>query len=160
MLKDNLNFQRELRKYLIEVYGIDSLGFDGAYEIRNDEKSEVWTLMPPVVEVAKSDVKFNPTEGEIAYDGIFQINVPVTNDGAHRMYHARELNSKINVILVSNASEEHPFYAHPNQWKLVKVVDKVPPTKQEKKLYRREDCYALYRNFDVLGCGKPRGTSS
>ena len=51
------------------------------------------------------------------------------------------------------------FYAHPNEWNKVKIFDDTPKTKRGKKLYSREDNYALYRNFGILGCGEPRGVS-
>jgi len=155
LLKKGLEIQRELRKLLMEQYGLNSLNLNGALEIQN-EKGEIWTLTPPIIESTPRTVKYAPKEGEIKYDEDVKINIPLINDGAHRVALAKELGLEFTGIFISGAKEGFPYYVHPNGWDRVREVDDVPKTKQEKKFYTREDCYALYRNFDVLGCGKPR----
>jgi len=155
VLRKALKFQRELRTYLMEEHGIDSLHLNEAIEIVNED-GQLWTLTPPIIEVTRRDVNYVPKEGEIPYDDNVNILIPVINDGAHRVHTALTLGETFNGILISNVMEEYPFYAHPNEWDMVKVVDEVPKTKVEKKFYSRDNCYALYRNFGILGCGAPR----
>lgn len=157
VIKDNMQFQRDLRNELLDK-GIDTLRLDRGYELKN-EKGEIWTLMPPVIEVTKRDVRYVHQEGELKYEDIVKINIPIINDGMHRINLARELGKTFNAIYISGASEDYPFYAHPNEWSRIKEVDKVPSTKLEKKFYSKENCYGLYRDFGSLGCGAPRGTS-
>ena len=155
LLKENLKFQEDLRKHLQETEGIDTLLLDIGLEIVN-EVNEVWTLMPPIIEVTPRMVRYQPLEGELSYEETVKVQIPIINDGAHRVATARKLGMTFKGIFISGADERYPFYAHPNEWERVKLVDSVPKTKGEKKLYSREDCYGLYRNFGVLGCGKPR----
>ena len=156
IVRDNLDFQRGLRAELMHQYGIDPLHLTKAYEIRN-EAGEVWTLMPPVIEVAHRNVNYVPGAQELEYTDTFGIKIPIINDGAHRVYLAKEEGETFTGVYISGIPEEHPFYAHPNEWSRVKVVDSVPKTKEEKKLYSRDNCYQLYRDFGILGCGEPRG---
>lgn len=155
LLKNNLEFQRDLRKVLQETEGIDTLSLDMTLEIKNQD-GELWTLMPPIIEVTPRQVKYSPLEDEIRHEQIVKVQIPIINDGAHRVYLAREMGIPFRGVFISGVDERFPFYAHPNEWERVKLVDSVPKTKEEKKFYSREDCYALYRNFGVLGCGKPR----
>jgi hypothetical protein len=157
VIGENLQTQRDLRKAL-SSHGVDILHLEGAYEIKN-ERGHVWTLMPPVVEVAEREVFYVPQDGEIEYLDKVKLNVPIINDGMHRAFLARELGESFNAVYVSGALSDFPFYAHPNSWDKIKEVVEVPATKVEKKFYSREDCYGLYRDFGVLGCGAPRGTS-
>ena len=158
LLKKSLDFQRELRKQLMSEYGVDTLNLDCALELKN-EKGEIWTLTPPIIEVISRKVIYHPSDGEIKHTGAYSIKIPVINDGAHRIYLAREEGISFKGLFISNVAESHPFYAHPNEWNKVKIFDDTPKTKREKKLYSREDNYALYRNFGILGCGEPRGVS-
>ena len=157
-LRDGLQRQRDLRQTLLKEQGVDTLMLDGLLRLRNGEGQE-FGLMPPVVEVQKRRVKYVPGEGEINYDETVELIVPLINDGLHRFMLARELGRSVNVVYIVGSDSEFPFYAHPNSWSEVKLVDSVPKAKEEKKRYSREDCYALYRDFGVLGCGAPRGTS-
>lgn len=156
LLRAGLEFQRQLRAELLSKEGIDT--FDLAYGIRlsaDDGKEHL--LIPPVVEVTPRTVQFIPTKKEeLAFPDHVEIGIPVINDGAHRMFLAREVGENIRVIHISGADPNFPFYAHPNDWERIRVVDQVPANKREKKFYSREDCYALYRDFGVLGVGGPR----
>ncbi len=158
LLRSGLEFQRKLRKKLLEQDNIDTLHLTSAYELEN-EKKEIWTIMPPIIEVTQRVIKYQSKEHELTYDLPVNIKIPIINDGAHRVFIAREEGLSFKGIYISKILEEFPFYAHPNEWERVKIVETIPKTKEEKKFYSRENCYALYRNFDVLGCGKPRGTS-
>ena len=155
LLRSNLEFQRALREHLMSTQGIDTLNLEGALEILN-EKGELWTLTPPIIEVTPRLVRYQPKEGEIYYRDVVKVQIPIINDGAHRIALARELGILFRALFISGADENFPFYAHPNEWSRTKVVDFVPSDKRDKKFYSREDCYALYRDFGVLGCGAPR----
>lgn len=158
LLKKQMEVQRDLRRLLAEQ-GIDSLNLDRALEIKNDS-GKIWTLTPPIIEVTPRTVKYNQQQGEIDYSQrSSNINIPLICDGAHRVALARELNTSFTAVYISGVDENFPYYAHPNGWDMVNVVEEVPKTKEEKKFYRFLDCYALYRDFGVVGCGKPRHTS-
>ena len=157
LLGRNLAFQRELREHLLKIYDIDVLNLSGALELKNG--NEIWTLTPPIIESTQRTVQYQPQAGEISHPGNCRISIPIINDGLHRVYLAWQTTGTFKGIHISGALEEYPFYAHPNEWEKIKVLDELPKTKEEKKLYSREDCYALYRNFGILGCGAPRHTS-
>ncbi|MBW2997435.1 hypothetical protein KY349_03810 [Candidatus Woesearchaeota archaeon] len=155
LLRPQLKLQKDLRECLMKKHGIDLLHLEGALEIVN-EQGELWTLTPPIVEVTPRDVKYCAREGEIEYNDTARIQIPIINDGAHRVFTAIQAGETFHGVYITGADERFPFYAHPNEWSRIKIFDAMPTTKQEKKFYSRDDCYALYRNFDVLGCGKPR----
>ncbi len=156
LIASNLQFQRKLRENLL-TKGIDTLNLEKALEIQNGE--EIWTLTPPIIEVTPRTVQYIPQDGEINYSKTTELQIPTINDGCHRIKLAQDLGINVTCVFISGASREYPFYAHPNSWDEVKIVSQVPETKREKKLYMREDCYALYRNFGAIGCDKPRFTS-
>ncbi len=158
LLRKNLTFQEELREHLLKTYEIDSLNMTEALELKNG--NEIWTLTPPIIESTKRTVQYQAQPEEIAHLGTYKISIPIINDGLHRVYLALiQNNGAFTGIHISGALEEFPFYAHPNQWNQVNVLEELPKRKEEKKLYSRDDCYALYRNFGILGCGAPRHTS-
>ena len=156
-LKEGLQTQRDLRDALLDQHSIDTLALTELLRLRTEQGQE-FGLMPPVVELQTRRVRYAPAEGELTYDDVFEIKIPLVNDGLHRFMIAREVGSGINVIYVVGADPEFPFYAHPNSWSDVKLVDGVPKTKAEKKLYSRENNDLLYRDFGIFGCGAPRGT--
>ncbi|MFP4567623.1 MAG: hypothetical protein ACLFN8_01635 [Candidatus Woesearchaeota archaeon] len=157
LIEKNLKFQHELREHLMKNFGIDSLHLDAAYELKN-ENDEIWTITPPIIEITPRTVKYITHKSEIKYDDEVRIQIPIINDGAHRVYTALEQNETFTGVFISNPNKHFPFYAHPNSWTDVNVVQDTPATKEEKKFYSKENCYALYRNFGILGCGAPRGT--
>ncbi len=157
LIKENLDLQRELRSSLLSDHGLDSLNLDCALEISIDGGAKA-TLTPPIIEVTERKVSYVPQDGEIDYsDKAAKIKIPLICDGAHRVFLAKEKNEYFTGVNISGVNPEYPYYAHPNGWDKVNIVDTVPKTLEEKKFYRYEDCYALYRNFGVIGCGKPRG---
>lgn len=156
LLRSGIEQQRQLRKEFLEQHGIDTLALHGAVVYRTDEGTR--TLLPPIVEVQEEVVRYENTRGDTKYDAPFKVKISVINDGAHRVYLAREEKVFPTVCFITGALAEYPLYAFPNHWDDVKIVDAVPEKKEDKKLYRREDNYALYRNFDSVfeGCSKPR----
>ncbi|MBI4133495.1 hypothetical protein HY478_02680 [Candidatus Uhrbacteria bacterium] len=159
LLHKGLDFQEKLHGYLLREHGIDMLQLDGAVELHNRDTDQVWTLTPPIVEVTPRTVRFVAQEGEIQCDADVAIQIPIIMDGAHRVGLARRLGLPFASVFIAGADPRFPFYAHPNPWSMVCVVDEVPKHKREKKLYSREDCYGLYRDFGVIGCGGPRSPS-
>jgi len=155
LLKRGIKLQRELRTTLLDKYEIDTLNLDAAYEIEN-EKGEIWGLTPPIIELTPRKVKYVPRKGEIPYEDEVVVQVPIINDGAHRVWLARENHETFVGLFISGADPNFPFYAHPNEWSMVKILDEVPKDKRDKKFYSMENCYDLYRDFEVLGCGAPR----
>ncbi len=155
LVRKNMDVQREIRACLRAEHGIDSLQLDGALEIQNDQ-GEVWTLTPPIVEFTSRIVHYVAQQGEKECERNVKIAIPIVNDGAHRVALARDLGVPFNAVVISGALEAFLFYAHPNAWDEVRLVDAVPAQREEKKLYIRDDCYFLYRDFGVLGCGAPR----
>lgn len=155
LIKSNMDKQRLIRDELMAIR-YDSLHLDCAIEILNNE-NKVCTLMPPVIEVTPRVVTYIPREGEIAYASSYTIQIPIINDGAHRVYMALESNETFNAIWISGADQSYPFYALPNEWEKVRIVDSVPSTKEEKKLYVLPNVYHLYRDFGIIGVGEPRG---
>lgn len=157
LLRENTERQKLIRRELLEK-GYDSLHLTGALEILNDT-NEKWLLAPPIIEVTQRVVKYKRQDGEIAYRSSFKLQIPIINDGAHRVSLAMKSKETFNAVWISgvNQNYSHAFYAHPNGWDMVKTVDSVPSTKEGKKLYRLPEVYNVYRDFGVIGCGGPRG---
>ena len=158
VLKKGIEFQRELREAMLAQHGIDTLELSYWLEISVNGGAP-WGLTPPVVELTHRKVHYVAEDGGVDKRGAFEIKIPIINDGAHRVWLAREEKMWFAGLYISGADANHPFYAHPNNWSDVKEVDEVPKEKHLKKLYVKDDCYSLYRDFGVLGCGAPRGTS-
>lgn len=153
-LRGKLSFLRELQGELARQ-GHDLFNLDGGLILKGETKN--WTLTPPVVEHVFEKVVFQNATGDLAYSSPFKVGLPIINDGLHRVYLAREQKKMIKVIhICRHWNPHHPFYAYPNAWEEVKIVEEVPSNPADKKLYRRDDCYSLFRDFGVLGCGAPR----
>ncbi len=160
LLRKSLQYQKSLHEAL-RALGHNSLHLtpqSAALEILCKERNELWTLTPPIIELTERIVRYVPQDGEIDYeDKPTNIIIQLICDGAHRVAFSREQGGGFTGVKISGSDSRYPYYAHPNGWDKVKVVDEVPATKEDKKFYRFEDCYGLFRNFDVIGCGKPRG---
>jgi hypothetical protein len=106
-------------------------------------------LIPPVVEEsAEADGR----------------TVLLINDGMHRVFLARELGCKINVVIARNVPRQFPYYAFPlmRGWAEVVQLDELPDGFMKKK-YRDEQNYkALFRDFNELfpGVQKQRKQSN
>ncbi len=160
LLKKNLELLQEFHLALLNL-GYDFLHLNeqtAGLEILKKENNELWTLIPPVIESTSRVVKYVPQDGEINHGHIpTRITIQLICDGAHRVALARGYGGNFVGIAITGSNPDYSYYAHPNGWEMVKTVDEVPTTKEDKKYYRFEDCYSLYRNFDTIGCGKPRG---
>jgi hypothetical protein len=106
-------------------------------------------LVPPVVEES-----FEPG-GRTVF---------LINDGMHRVYAARKLGRRINIVLVRNVPRQYPYYAYALQggWQGVEELAELPDT-YEKKTYRDPANYkALFRDFNAVlpGIQKQRKKSN
>lgn len=91
-------------------------------------------------------------------------SVLLINDGMHRVYTARELGKKINIVLVRNVPREYPYYAYalPHGWNDVSELVELPDN-YEKKSYRDPGNYkSLFRDFNAVlpGVQKQRKRSN
>ncbi|MFA6269763.1 MAG: hypothetical protein WC657_00965 [Candidatus Paceibacterota bacterium] len=78
--------------------------------------------------------------------------VPLINDGMHRVYTARKLGRKINIVLVRNVPKEYPYYAYAlaDGWSQVEEIPELTDG-YKKKEYRNPDNYkALFRDFNAV----------
>jgi hypothetical protein len=94
-------------------------------------------LIPPVVEESMEP------------DGR---TVLLINDGMHRVYAAKKLGRKINIVLARAVPREYPYYAYAlqNGWTGVEELDGLPDG-YVKKAYRDKDNYkALFRDFNEV----------
>ena len=159
IINKNLQTQRELYE-AISFYGFDQLNLTNevaALEIKNLDTNEIWTLTPPIIELASRTIRYLPNHEEIDHsNNPVKINIQLICDGLHRVAYSKERDGFFNGIKIVGANQNYPYYAHPNGWEMVKFVEEVPSSILEKKLYSRKDCYHLYRDFGSIGCGKPR----
>jgi hypothetical protein len=121
--------------------GLDIFGLRGGIlfwpEGTDTERDAPIPFIPPVVEES-----FEP-------DGR---TVLLINDGLHRVYAARKLGRRINVVLARNVPREYPYYAYalPDGWASVEELAELQEGYQKKE-YRMPDNYkALFRNFNAV----------
>lgn len=114
--------------------GVDIFALTGAITFQTGQSSV--PLTPPIIEES------------VEADGR---KVLLISDGMHRVYTARKLKKRINVVLVSNVPKEYPYYAYPLQqgWQEVEELETLRKDFQ-KKTYREEDYKALFRNYNAL----------
>jgi hypothetical protein len=127
----------ELRAALAP-WGIDPFALDGGAHIRtSDDPEETIPLIPPIVE------RSSESDGR---------QVLLIGDGLHRVSAARSVGLPISVVIVTNISSIHPYYAQalPNGWSDLDQLDELPDSFQ-KKSYRLPACYkALFRDFNAV----------
>lgn len=125
LLKHRWLYQIRLARTLGDL-GINLFDLDKIYYLT--EGSEIWGLIPPIVE--------EYCEPETPYHGQ---SVVTLQDGAHRTSIARKLkNQPLRCIVISGANPT-PWtlpYAVPNPWSETFLLESVPPTK---KRYRDPD---------------------
>ncbi len=139
VLREGLEFQRWLRWYFLEKYGIDTLFLPGIIHMETDDGYE--SMAPPFIEVYEENI-FPQNSGQL-----LRTNFSVLLDGVHRAMIARENGISMSCIVVKNADTTYLPYAYPNAWSEVKVFDSVPPVK---KFYRREERYSYVRPLYAL----------
>jgi hypothetical protein len=151
--RPNLERQRTLREALLRQ-GADTLDLHGGVEFQTG--NEVWTVIPPVVEFQSESAEFHPRKPGDPGSPPAEVEIPLINDGLHRVWLARELGVPVRVALIRGVPAAYPYYAFPAGWSRVKLLDDVPADKAARKRHRTADYYALYRDFGPLGVGKPR----
>lgn len=151
--RPNLERQRKLREAFLRQ-GADTLDLHGGVEFQTG--NEVWTVIPPVVEFQSEKAEFHPRRPGDPDCPPAEVEIPLINDGLHRVWLARELGLNIRVVLIRGVPPAHPYYAYPASWPRVKLLDDVPTDKAARKRHRVADYYSLYRDFGPLGVGKPR----
>jgi hypothetical protein len=151
VLKENIEFQKKLRRNFLRQYDLDTLNLtDGI--IFSIDGGSIKTLIPPIIEIVMREVIYKAEKGEKKYAGSVRLAIPCLRDGMHRVALARELKTTFTGILIS--SVDYPHHVLPNYWDKVTTVKKLPTIK---KLYVRKDGHNYYRNFNILGnIGQPR----
>lgn len=136
VLFDHLKTQAQLHATFIRQAKIDTLdlhGKRGGIRYRVGADSEIWEMVPPIVEV--SDI-----------DG----GVPVLLDGEHRFMLARELGQKVRVIWIEQVDKRAPTMAKPIEWGEVSVHNEVPPL-----INKRDYRYPTLGSFpDISGLSR------
>jgi hypothetical protein len=142
VLEKDLGEIASCRKALLE-YGVDMFklkGFVRVYSVDDDGHQQVFDVLPPVVETSSQDG-----------------GIHLLCDGMHRLYHAREMDSNINVVVIDGVDKDYPYYALPNEegWSSLKKCQEVPDVK---KNYRIENYKSLFRDFNTgfLNVTQPR----
>lgn len=155
--QNQLDFQRALHDEL-KREGHDTLQLKVGLELMN-QKGERWLLTPPVTETDHDVVIFRNALGDINYsERPTRVKLPILVDGLHRFWIAREQQKPVMSFSISGVAEDMPVGALPNAWEEIKVYTDIPKTTQEKKLYRTQEAYTFYRDFDSVGMGKRRLT--
>ena len=116
--------------------GIDIFALRGGLLFWLNEEAPI-PLLPPVVEESREP------------DGR---TVLLINDGIHRVFAARKLGKRINVVLARNVPPEYPYYAYAlaDGWHQVEELTELQEGYQKKE-YRNPDNYkALFRDFNEI----------
>lgn len=123
---------------LFAAQGIDIFALEGVLWFwleKDGEEEGPIPFTPPIIELSLNQA------GEM---------VPLINDGMHRVFAARKLGRKINVVWAENVPVEYPYYAYPlaKGWADVVEIKEIPDG-FVKKTYRDPDNYkALFRDFN------------
>lgn len=152
LLEEKLDFQRKLRRHLLDRYGIDTLRLSSVLHLRTrDPKTNEWkieSMVPPYVEISEETLRLlhgradrKPPERQI-------LRIPILIDGLHRARIALEEELPLNCIVASGSYDTNYLYAsYPVHWSQVKIYDEVPKLK---KHYRRQDKYSFMRPLEAL----------
>lgn len=143
VLIDNIKTILDLTRGFAER-GIDIFSLRGALlfwlEGSNPDNDLPIPFLPPVVEESWEQ------------DGRM---VSLINDGMHRVYAARKLGRKINIVLAKNVPREYPYYAFAlsGGWTQVEEIPELSDG-YKKKEYRNPNNYkALFRDFNAVFAG-------
>lgn len=146
LLKENLNFQRELRRYLLDRYGIDTLQLSVVVHLKTEKG--IIAMIPPYVEVSEEQVRLIPGPEDRESPAKQALRIPILIDGLHRAQIAREEGLPLRCIVCSgNYDAGYLYTAYPAHWSQVQIYDKVP---EVKKFYRRQNKYSFMRPLEVM----------
>lgn len=149
LIKKNLDFQRELRRYLLEQYGIDTLRLDSVLHLQTAEGMK--GMHPPYVEISEERLRLLPGPEDRNPPEKQTLRVPIIIDGLHRARIAMEEGLPLNCVVCSGAYDANYLYtSYPVHWSQVKVYDEVPPVK---KFYRRQQQYSFMRPLEAFLLG-------
>jgi hypothetical protein len=78
--------------------------------------------------------------------------VLLINDGIHRVYAARKLGRRINVVVARNVPREYPYYAYAltTGWASVEELAELREGYQKKEYRNPENYKALFRDFNGI----------
>lgn len=136
VLAPGLRRAAELREALLP-HGIDTLALDGGAQVLLAGEEEPLPVIPPIVEAT-------PEPGGAT--------TMLLADGIHRVFLARRLGLRLNVITVTGIPTEYPYYAlaEPAGWSAVAELEELPDGFQKKR-YREPARYeALFREFNEI----------
>jgi len=132
-----------------ERRGIDIFALEGGLLFWRDEEEGPIPLIPPVIEES------------VEPDGR---RVQLINDGIHRVYCARKLGRRINVVVARGVPPEYPYYAYALQggWDEVAELSELPDGFQKKEYRDAQNYKALFRDFNAVlpGVQKQRKRSN
>jgi len=137
------DFERiEALYHLFLAQGINIFALDGGLRFwlqdpETDEEDGPIPLIPPVVEESLEP------DGQTVW---------LINDGMHRVYAAKRLGQKINIVLARNVPSEYPYYAyaHSEGWPSVEELDELPDGYIKKRYRDPENYKALFRDFNAV----------
>lgn len=142
VLEDNINRIEAIYNEFLSKSSVDIFALNGGlrFWIRDEHGIEDGPipLIPPVVELSLEPGSTS--------------RIQLINDGMHRVYTAKKLNKKINIILVSNIPKEYPYYAFAldNGWLDVAEIKELSDG-HVKKNYRYPNNYkSLFRDFNAV----------
>lgn len=148
VLEKRLEVQRELRKTLLERFGIDVYRLPSVINIKFND--ETISMVPPVVEIYEEHVSVLARQGDRKPLQQQAIRISLLLDGLHRMWCAKETGNSIRCLAVWSTTNRYLPYAYPNEWKDIRIRKTVPGTK---KYYRRKDPYTFMRPLSALRFG-------
>ena len=117
--------------------GIDIFALRGGLMFWTDEEDGPIPFTPPIVEDS------HERDGNV---------VRLINDGIHRVYAAKKLGRRLNIVHARNVPVEYPYYAYAlaDGWAGVQEIEELHEG-FEKKEYRMPENYkALFRNFNEV----------
>jgi hypothetical protein len=132
-----------------ERLGIDIFDLRGGLLFWRDQEEGPIPLIPPMIEESAEP------------DGR---RVLLINDGIHRVYCARKLGKRINVVVARGVPPEYPYYAYalPDGWAGVTELAELPDGFQKKEYRDPLNYKALFRDFNAVlpGVQKQRKRSN
>jgi hypothetical protein len=144
VLADGIARIMDLREALAEM-GVDIFGLRGGIlfwpdEGSSDSAGEAIPIIPPVVEESTE-----PGGRKVL----------LINDGIHRVYAARKLGRRINVVLARNVPAEYPYYAYALEdgWAGVAELADLQDGYQKKEYRNPQNYKALFRDFNEVFYG-------
>jgi hypothetical protein len=139
----------DLRRQSLDIFALEGGLLFWAEDPDTGEEDGPIPLIPPVIEESHEP------------DGR---TVLLINDGMHRVYAAKRLGKRINIIVARGVPRSYPYYAYAlrNGWDDVEELEELPDN-YVKKTYRDTQNYkALFRDFNAVfpGVQKQRKRSN